>query len=241
MPHNFLSPSVASEEPTTAKSNHTSPTPLSDPPDASQPIHHLEKLNKAVLPETTRFPYSVLQPKLYVDAASQSDSSSRLEQGSVASLSPSSDDVVSVAPSPLEPPIRDNSFQSSPVEAVKRRPLPSPPSSLSRLSDPIPSSPPPPYSRFLSQTDLMPTTRDLSRMPLSPAAHHHTPGPEAPVILPPPPNEEGHHDRPTYDTFLCHSIPANTRITVETSQLEYSLLVQLPGFQRDGMLVPLVL
>lgn len=77
-------------------------------------------------------------------------------------------------------------------------------------------------------------SRDLSRV--TPPSHP-TLGPEAPVIMPPLPNEQGAHGRAPYDSFLCHSPPANTWIAVETSHSEYSLLVRLPGFRRDGMLV----
>ncbi|KAF8557628.1 hypothetical protein OG21DRAFT_1406692 [Imleria badia] len=62
-------------------------------------------------------------------------------------------------------------------------------------------------------------------------------GPEAPVILSPPSNEQGGQSRAPCDSFLCHSPPANTWIAVETLQSEYSLLVRLPGFNRNGMLV----
>ena len=53
----------------------------------------------------------------------------------------------------------------------------------------------------------------------------------------PPPNEHDAHGRAPCDSFLCHSPPANTWIAVETSHLEYILLVRLPGFSQDGMLV----
>lgn len=75
-------------------------------------------------------------------------------------------------------------------------------------------------------------SRDLSRVPSAPPT---TPGPEAPVILTP--NEQGGQGRAPYDSFLCHSPPANTWIAVETLESEYSLLVRLPGFTRNGMLV----
>ena len=54
------------------------------------------------------------------------------------------------------------------------------------------------------------------------------------------PTEQGAHGRAPCDSFLCHSPPANTWIAVETSQLEYILLVRLPGFSQDAMLVCLL-
>ena len=118
-----------------------------------------------------------------------------------------------------------------PVHSPKRRPLPTPPSPLHHFGS-IPSSPPPPYSRSLPAEEPVPMSRDLSRVPSAPPT---TPGPEAPVILTP--NEQGGQGRAPYDSFLCHSPPANTWIAVETLESEYSLLVRLPGFTRNGMLV----
>ncbi|KAI9571137.1 hypothetical protein HD554DRAFT_2078874 [Boletus coccyginus] len=99
----------------------------------------------------------------------------------------------------------------------KPRPLPTPPLVLHHSPSPSYLPPPPPYSTLEDELAL--------------------PAPEAPVIMTPPPNEQSAHARHPYDSFLCHSPPANTWIAVETSQSEYSLLVRLPGFTRDGITI----
>ncbi|KAF9227217.1 hypothetical protein BS17DRAFT_695226 [Gyrodon lividus] len=100
------------------------------------------------------------------------------------------------------------------------------------------SSPLPPYSRFLQPEDPISSTRALSRATSSAS---NMPTPEAPVILTPPPQNERSDDdaqrRAPYDSFLCHAPPPDTWIAVETSQSEYSLLVRLPGFRRDGITI----
>ena len=254
MPHNLLNPSsLLAESSDSIKSNHTLPTAPSDPPGPSQSVPHPEKSNESALSHTTppaRFPSSLSdpQPKSYHGPASQPGPLPRgADQGSTASLSFSqtSETALPMAGPPSErTPSRSSSFQSSSGEAAKRRPLPTPPlmlqrspssSELHRISDPIPSSPPPPYSMFLPSEDPVPMVRDLSAMVAS--ASIPTLAPEAPVIMAPLPNEQGAHGRAPYDSFLCHTPPANTWIAVETSQSEYVLLVRLPGFRRDGMLV----
>ncbi|KAH7920714.1 hypothetical protein BV22DRAFT_1020725 [Leucogyrophana mollusca] len=100
---------------------------------------------------------------------------------------------------------------------------------------PVPSSPPPPYSQFLSPEQPLPSTRSLSR---SVSANSSYPAPEAPVILAPPPQAESEYSarrRAPYDSFLCHAPPPDTWIAVESSASEYSLIVRLPGFRRDGI------
>lgn len=239
MPHS--SRSLASESTDPIKANHTLPTASSDPLDMSL---HPEKSNESTLPQTTspvRFPS-------YPPASNQPDSLSRgVDQGSTTSLplSQTFDALLPVAGPQLEHSTsRDSPFQSSSTETSKRRPLPTPPlmlqhspssSELHHISDPIPSSPPPPYSMSLPGEGPAPMTRDLSR--IFTTTSHTNPAPEAPVIMPPLPNDQGSHGRAPYDSFLCHSPPANTWIAVETSQYEYVLLVRLPGFRRDGMLV----
>lgn len=129
----------------------------------------------------------------------------------------------------------DDGKYSEDHDSAKHRPLPTPPSAFIHLpstSELVPSSPPPPYSSTLPPDAPLQMSHDLSRpVPTSLA-------PEAPVIMTPPPSDEQPaHGRAPYDTFLCHSPPANTCIAVETSQSEYVLLARLPGFKRDGMLV----
>ncbi|KAG9316744.1 hypothetical protein JVU11DRAFT_2805 [Chiua virens] len=132
----------------------------------------------------------------------------------------------------------DSPFYSSHTELAKRRPLP--PSASSCTSDTVPSSPPP-YPRSLPSDEPRLMSRDLSRLP---SATHATLAPEAPIILPPQPDEQTDHPRATYDTFLCHSPPTNTWIVAETSSSEYTLQPlpqedvafymssQIPGSQR---------
>lgn len=233
MPHS--SRSLLSE----SQSNHTSPT---DPLDMQS--LHPEKSNESTLPQTT----PPVRFSSYPGPASQPDPLSRsVDHGSTASLplSQTFDTILPVAGSPSEHSTpRDSPFQSSSAEASKRRPLPTPPlmlqrspssSELHHMSDLIPSSPPPPYSMFLPADGPVSMTRDLSRVVTS--TSQTTLAPEAPVIMPPIPNDQGAQGRAPYDSFLCHSPPANTWIAVETSQHEYVLLVRLPGFRRDGMLV----
>ncbi|KAG8214054.1 hypothetical protein J3R82DRAFT_10811 [Butyriboletus roseoflavus] len=238
MPRNLLNvpPALLAES-----SDNTS----SDP---SQSRIHSEKPNEPTLPHTTppaRFPPSLSdpQPRSYPGPASQpAPLSWSAEQGST--LSQTSDASLPVPPPSERSPSRSSSFLSSSAEAAKRRPLPTPPlmlqhspssSELRRISVPIPSSPPPPYSMFLPTEDPVSMTRNLSTVVAS--ASTTTLAPEAPVIMAPLPNEQGAHGLAPYDSFLCHTPPANTWIAVETSQSEYVLLVRLPGFRRDGMQV----
>jgi len=72
---------------------------------------------------------------------------------------------------------------------------------------------------------------------MSSDAQQDTPGPEAPIIMPPQPADQGTQGRAPFDSFLCHSPPPNTWIQVETSHSEYALLVRLPGFKRDGITI----
>ncbi|KAH0827990.1 hypothetical protein J3R83DRAFT_3631 [Lanmaoa asiatica] len=199
-------------------------------PDTSPSALHQEK------PIQSKF-----EPKSYPVPASQPDSlepaQGWVDKDSTASLplSQSFDNILPVAASLSEPSTSPESPSS--VDPTKRRPLPTPPSILQHSPSSshfsIPSSPPPPYSTFLPAEDPAPMTRDLSRVS---STMHSTP-PEAPVIMPPLPNEQGAQGRAPYDSFLCHSPPANTWIAVETSELAYSLLVRLPGFRRDGITI----
>lgn len=201
------------------------------------------------LPPTTHMAHTeksneTTPPSSHLDSSSQredQDLTASLLSQTLATIPPSVGPPTDLLPSRLSP------FQPPSGELPKRRPLPIPPSILQhsqssseshRIPSPIPSTPPPPYSIFLPAGDPVPTTRDLSR--LAPPASHTTLAPEAPVIMPPLPNEQVAQGRAPYDSFLCHSPPANTWIAVETSQLEYVLLVRLPGFRRDGMLVCLL-
>ncbi|KIJ68127.1 hypothetical protein HYDPIDRAFT_107782 [Hydnomerulius pinastri MD-312] len=167
---------------------------------------------------------------------------------------------MSAGPSAEGPSLRSSGLQNPPVDTSERRPLPTPPSvsavpadippkpamtqhsrtpsQSTWASQAIPSSPPPPYSRFLAPEDPVPSTRALSRSTSSAST---MPGPEAPVILAPPTQSDGAsddgHRRAPYDSFLCHAPPPDTWIAVETSQIEYSLVVRLPGFRRDGITI----
>lgn len=199
---------------------------------SSQLLFHQEKSDETA--PCIRFPLD----KPYPGSASLSDSPLR-DQDSPPSppLAQSLDNIL-----PLEPSLsisQDASFQPEPP---KRRPLPTPPSSLqhaspsprfSSTSEIIPASPPPPYSRFLPDDD----PEQMSRHSSNASPPTAFPAPEAPVIMSPLPNEQGAHSRAPYDSFLCHSPPANTWIAVETSLSEYVLLVRLPSFRRDGMQV----
>lgn len=147
----------------------------------------------------------------------------------------------------------------SPSEAFGRRPLPVPPQTNAGSNDPsskhpslshatsssqpgwpfapVPSSPPPPYSRDLfPDTQMLPPP--LSRSTSNPSPY---PAPEAPVILTPPTQAERCGEdadrRAPYDSFLCHAPPPDTWIAVETSPSEYRLVVRLPGFRRDGITI----
>lgn len=199
-----------------------------DPTNINHSDHH-EKANDSPL---VRFPYVAHHP---------SCTDLRAEQGAMVTvplLQPS--DNMHPTTGPLS---EHQSRVSTPsVDTVKRRPLPTPPSisnhsrSFSQF-DCVPSSPPPPYSRSLEDDDPFPMSHDLSIV-AAPAPAPTTIAPEEPVIMTPPTsNEQSARDRAPYDSFLCHSPLANTGVTVETSRLEYTLVVRLPGFTRDGMLV----
>ncbi|KAH7888877.1 hypothetical protein F5I97DRAFT_1804109 [Phlebopus sp. FC_14] len=192
----------------------------------SQPGNWIDRTSTASLPLPSQTPYNLL-PR--VAGSSSSDA----------------------------PMFRNHSLQSLFNEASERRHLPAPPSintvhddaskpSTSQHLTPsepawtpqaTPSSPPPPYSRFLSPEEPIPSTRSLSRTSSSTPS---IPAPEAPVILTPPPQNEGSSDaqrRAPYNSFLCHAPPPDTWIAVETFESEYRLLVRLPGFRRDGITI----
>ncbi|KAG1751353.1 uncharacterized protein EDB91DRAFT_601935 [Suillus paluster] len=151
------------------------------------------------------------------------------------------------------------SDSQSPLEAPGRRPLPVPPQTNIGSNDPqfkqpspshvrnssqsgwpcspIPSSPPPPYSRGPFPDDqMLPPS-----LPRSTSNTSSYPAPEAPVILTPLTQAERCGEdadrRAPYDSFLCHDPPPDTWIVVETSPSEYRLVVRLPGFRRDGITI----
>ncbi|KAG1739249.1 hypothetical protein EDB19DRAFT_848607 [Suillus lakei] len=201
-------------------------------------------------------PYSLpdghlsVQPTDWIDGSSTT--SLPLPLQTPYNLLPRMDGSLSVAsPTPSDSP--------SPSEASGRRPLPVPPQTNAGSNDPqfkrptlsrapsssqsgwpcapIPSSPPPPYSRDFfpdAQTHPPPLSRSTSNSCSYPA-------PEAPVILTPPTQAERCGEdadrRAPYDSFLCHAPPPDTWIAVETSPSEYRLVVRLPGFRRDGITI----
>lgn len=228
------------------------------PDPSSATIHHqfsLHSTGTQSTPATPIFPfprpYSLpdghlsMQPTDWIDGSSTT--SLLLPLQTPYNLLPRMDSSVTVAsPTPSD--------SQSPPEASGRRPLPVPPqtnvapndpqfkqSSLSNVPSssqagwsyaPIPSSPPPPYSR--DQTHPPALSRSSSNSSSYPA-------PEAPVILTPPTQAERCGEdadrRAPYDSFLCHAPPPDTWIAVETSPSEYRLVVRLPGFRRDGITI----
>lgn len=127
--------------------------------------------------------------------------------------------------------------ETSRLTSVSSRPISSP-GSLS------------PYPPFLpSEASQTRTGRHLSdsaadmrytnrpRQPL-PASSNRLPPPAPPTILDPPPAHSNsvHGSRAPHEPFLSDAPPpADSWIAVETSPVEYRLVVRLPGFRRDAM------
>lgn len=79
-----------------------------------------------------------------------------------------------------------------------------------------------------------------SFFPPTPPTVHSPPPPSEPSILEDDPEEakerEGKRQSAPYEPFLSHAPPpADSYITVETCEVEYRLIVRLPGYRRDAM------
>lgn len=124
---------------------------------------------------------------------------------------------------------------------VSSRPVSSP-GSIQALS------PPPPYSpseasqsrtaRHLS--DSAADTRSTRPRPPLPPSTRGLPAPAPPTILDPPPAHSNsvRRSRAPHEPFLSDAPPPpDSWIAVETSAVEYRLVVRLPGFRRDAMCV----
>ncbi|KAH7913257.1 hypothetical protein BJ138DRAFT_1002653 [Hygrophoropsis aurantiaca] len=192
----------------------------------SQPVspanpNWIDRSSTASLPLPSQTPYNLLPRMTDTTSAGSSQwvSDSRRGLGEPSERRPlPMRPTTQTADCPSKPSYPSSNLQSS---------LPSP--------APVPSSPPPPYSRFLPPEQPMPTTRSLTRSVSSTSGY---PAPEAPVILTPPPqaeSEQGERRRAPHDSFLCHAPPPDTWIAIESSLSEYTLTVRLPGFRRDGI------
>ena len=107
---------------------------------------------------------------------------------------------------------------------------------------------PPPLPKLSSIYSPQPTIVRPASLPHSSSNGYHSslvapppvPPPEPPTILTPPPNAQDPSRKPApHEPFLSReqSAPNNAFIAVQTLPAEYTLLVRLPGFQRDSMYV----
>lgn len=241
-PARIASPDSSSD----MNTSHLSGSKQPDTPDTSSATIRQQfssySMETQSIPAAPMFPSSLpdghlsMQPTNCLD----DDSTARLPlpPQTPCNVLPRMDGSVTVAsPSP--------SNSQSPSEASERRTLPVPPQTnaapndlqfkhLSLSNAPIPSSPPPAYSR-----DNIPDGQ--THPPASSFNSSLYPAPEAPVILTPPTQAERCGEdadrRAPYDSFLCHGPPPDTWIAVETSPSEYRLVVRLPGFRRDGITI----
>lgn len=127
------------------------------------------------------------------------------------------------------------------MASVSSRPISSP----GFIETPLP---PPPYipseasqsrsGRHLSDSaaDMRSTLRPRAAVPAS--SNRGLPPPAPPTILDPPPAQSNsvRRSRP-HEPFLSDATPPDSWIAVETSPVEYLLVVRLPGFRRDAMCV----
>ena len=121
------------------------------------------------------------------------------------------------------------------------RPIPSP-GTIQTLSPPPPCSP-----SEASQTrtgrhlsDSAADMRSTQPRPALPPSGRGLPPPAPPTILDPPPAQTNsvRRSRAPHEPFLSDAPPPpDSWIAVETSPVEYRLVVRLPGFRRDAMCV----
>ncbi|THH20415.1 hypothetical protein EW146_g956 [Bondarzewia mesenterica] len=107
-------------------------------------------------------------------------------------------------------------------------------------------APPPPYTPHMSATAMDRATSEYSpvspvdRRPPTPPPTNPSrtlPPPAPPTILAPPPATPGQmRNTAPHEPFLAHAPPPpDSWIAVETMPREYTLVVRLPGFARDGI------
>lgn len=104
----------------------------------------------------------------------------------------------------------------------------------------------PPVTFYSTPQIRSPPTTNIAR-PMSSGTSSSSssyPEPDPPTILPPPPppaasgqpQANGGRRQAPYEPFLSHAPPpADSWIAIETTSLEYRLVVRLPGYRRDGM------
>ncbi len=180
----------------------------------------------SISPLSSQSPFSTFPPRTPSEPGQQSAPSSSFDHGSLWTMNQS----VSGAQ------------QETLAASVSSRPILSP-GSIQTLS------PPPPYSpaeassvrvgRHLSASaaDVRPSHRPR---PALPASSRGLPPPAPPTILDPPPAHSNsvRRSRAPHEPFLNDAPPPpDSWIAVETSPVEYRLVVRLPGFRRDAMYV----
>ena len=140
---------------------------------------------------------------------------------------------------PLDPSSQDQFARS----AVSSRPISSP-GGIQTLSPPSPYFPSEASQsragRHLSDSaaDMRSTHRPRAAFPAS--SNRGLPPPAPPTILDPPPAHSNsvRRSRAPHEPFLSDAPPPpDSWIAVETSSVEYRLVVRLPGFRRDAMCV----
>lgn len=185
-----------------------------------------------------------------------SSTTTRYDRSSTASLPPASqtpfytlpavrstpEGVVDTAPaaeSSSAPWTQDPAIHQPPISSQQEQLFSSAASTISY------APPPPPYTPSLgaplmgaSASEYSPAPlaeRMLSPPPSNPSRH--IPPPAPPTILAPPPSGNQRSSAP-HEPFLAHAPPPpDSWIAVETMPREYTLVVRLPGFGRDGMYV----
>jgi hypothetical protein len=182
-----------------------------------------------ISPLSSQAPFSTFAPRTSSESSQQSATSSSFNHGSLWTMN----QTVSATQ-------QESSLLTAPVSS---RPISSP----GAIQTP---SPPPGYSsseasqsrtgRHLSDStaDMRSTHRPHPTLPAP--SNRGLPPPAPPTILDPLPalSNSVHRSRAPYEPFLSDAPPPpDSWIAVETSPVEYRLVVRLPGFRRDAMCV----
>ncbi|KAI5120662.1 hypothetical protein M0805_007999 [Coniferiporia weirii] len=154
--------------------------------------------------------------------------------------------IESTARSRVDATLNPTNLSSSSDSAMLQRRVSSPPSnSLSALFESADR-----HGRLFSRTSIADSVSTVSTTPsLNSSANSSIPAPTPPTVHtpPPPPDEQGHERQVSkegnrnsapYEPFLSHAPPpADSYITVETTEAEYRLIVRLPGYRRDCIML----
>jgi hypothetical protein len=201
--------------------------PLDHPPSQDW----LGKYSPDISPLSSQSPFNTLTPRMISESTQQSVSRGSFNHDSSWTPNPSC----------------SGTQQGTTAVSVSSRPI-SMSGSIQTLS------PPPPYSpceasssRSASRpsSEYVNETRSMHQPPpATPAPSSRGPPPPAPPTIldsPPARRNSTRNSRAPHEPFLNDAPPPpDSWIAVETSPVEYRLVVRLPGFRRDGMCVYLV-